>query len=53
MKCNLTPENRDILKILWKRGGPISSLFHIILLTVVIVSCHVKTGSRFSLRDKG
>ena len=40
-QCNLTPENRDILKILWKKGeiAPISPLFHIILLPVVIVSC--------------
>ena len=37
--CNLTPENRDILKILWKRGEMLSPLFHIIFLPDVIVSC--------------
>ena len=39
--CNLTPEVRDILKILWKRGeiGAISPLFHNILLPVVRFSC--------------
>ena len=39
--CNLTPEVRDILKILWKRGeiAPISSLFHNILLPVVRFPC--------------
>ena len=36
--CNLTPEVRDILKILWKRGA-ISLLFHNILLPVVRFSC--------------
>ena len=40
---NLTPEVRNIYiyKIMWKRGelAPISPLFHIILLPVVIVSC--------------
>ena len=42
--CNLTPEVRRILKILWKRGeiaplGAISPLFHNILLPVVRLSC--------------
>ena len=38
--CNLTPEVRDILKILWKRGvGAISPLFHNILLPDVRFSC--------------
>ena len=32
--CNSTPEIRDILKILWKRGA-ISPLFHNILIPVV------------------
>ena len=40
---NLTPEVRDILKIMWKRGeigaGAFSSLFHNILLPVVRFSC--------------
>ena len=36
--CNLTPEGRDILKILWKRGA-ISPLFHNILLPVLRFPC--------------
>ena len=36
--CNLTPEVRDMLKILRKRGA-ISPLFHNILLSVVRFSC--------------
>ena len=43
------PEDRDILKIMWKRGE-IAPLFHNILLP--IFDFHVKTGTRFSLRDK-
>ena len=35
--CNLTPEVRDILKILWKRGE--IALFHNILLPVVRFLC--------------
>ena len=39
--CNLTPEIRDILKILWKGGeiGAISPLFHNVLLPVLRFSC--------------
>ena len=39
--CNLTPEVRDILKILWKRGEirAISHLFYSILLLVVRFPC--------------
>ena len=48
--CNLTPEVKDIMKILWKRGGAISPHFHNILLPVVRFPC--LTGTRFSLRDK-
>ena len=49
--CNLTPEVRDILKILWKRGeiapkGPIYPLFPLML------DFHVKTGTIFSFQDK-
>ena len=47
---NLTPEVRDILKILWKRGA-ISPLFHNILLPVVRFSC-LNRDTIFSLRDK-
>ena len=36
--CNWTPEVRDILKILWKRGE-IAPLFHNIFLPVVRYSC--------------
>ena len=36
--CNLTPEVRDILKILWK-SGEISPLFHNILLPLVWFPC--------------
>ena len=36
---NLSPEDRDILKILWKRGEAISPLFHNILLLVVRFLC--------------
>ena len=46
----MTPENRGILKVLWKRGEAISPLFHKILLSVVRFSCLKGTG--FSLRDK-
>ena len=45
---NLTPEIRDILKILWKRGA-ISPLFHNILLPVVRFSC-LNRDKIFSLR---
>ena len=36
---NCTPEVRDILKILWKRGGAISPLFHNLFSSVVRFSC--------------
>ena len=53
--CNLNPEVRDILKILWKRRGiapqeqflPCSTIFIYLLLDF-----YVKSGARFSLRDK-
>ena len=47
--CKLTPEDRDILKILWKRGEILlfSTIFCYLLLDV-----RVKTGTTFSLRDK-
>ena len=49
--CNLIPEVRDtsIGNIVEKRGA-ISPLFHNILLSVVKI--HIKTGTRFLLRDK-
>ena len=53
--CNLTPEVRDILKILWKRGE-IASLFPNILLPVVRFSCLSRNqiiASRYAvIRDK-
>ena len=53
--CNLTPEDRNILKILWWKSGvialgAISSLFHNILLPVF--RFHVKTKTNFSFRNK-
>ena len=48
--CNWTLEVRDILKILWKRGGAISPLFHNIF--YLLLDFHVLAGTRFSLRDK-
>ena len=48
--CNLTPEDSDILKILWKRGE-ISPLFSTIF-CYLLFDFHVKTGTKFSLRDK-
>ena len=47
--CNLTPEVTDILKILWKRGeiALYSTIFFHLLLDF-----HVKTGTKFLLRDK-
>ena len=48
--CYWTLEVRDILKILWKRGGAISPLFHNIF--YLLLDFHDKAGTRFSLRDK-
>ena len=54
MICNLTPEVRDILRILWKRGeialgaiSPLSTIFCHLLLDF-----HVKTGTGLSPREK-
>ena len=53
--CNLTPKLRDILKILWKRGeiAPKEQflLFSTIFYCLLVDLC-VKTGTRFSFRDK-
>ena len=46
--CNWTPEVRDLLKILWKRGA-ISPLFHNIFLPVVRFSC-LSRDKIFTLR---
>ena len=53
--CNLTPEVRGVLKILWKRGE-IAALGAISPLSTIscdlLLAFHFKTGTRFSLRDK-
>ena len=45
--CNLIPEVRDILKILWKRGEIAPRI-----LCYLFFDFHVKIGTRISLRDK-
>ena len=47
--CNLTPEVRGILKILWNRG---ELLLFPIIFCYLFLDFHVKTGTRISLRDK-
>ena len=53
--CNLTPEVRNILKILWKRGE-IAPLEQFLLFSTIFcylfLDFHVKTATRISLRDK-
>ena len=52
--CNLTPEVRDILKILWKRGE-IAHKEQFLLFSTIFCYCldfNVKTGTRISLRVK-
>ena len=52
--CNLTPEIRDILKILWKRGEIAPKGLFILFFTIfcyLLLYVPVKTGTRFSLRD--
>ena len=48
--CSMTPEVRDILKILWKKGE-IALLFSTIF-CYLFLDFHVKTGTGISLRDK-
>ena len=53
--CNLTPEVRDILKILWKRDETAPEEQFFLFSTIfcyLLLDFHVKTGTRFSLRDK-
>ena len=53
--CNLTPEDRDILKILWKRGEIAPKEQFLLFSTIfcyLILDFHAKTGTRISLRDK-
>ena len=53
--CNLTPEDRDVLKILWKRGE-IAPMERFLLFSTIfwylLLQLHVIPGIRFSLRDK-
>ena len=55
MTINLTPEIRDRLKILWKRGE-IAPQEQILLFSTkfchLLLDIPVKTGTKFSLRDK-
>ena len=53
--CNLTPEVRDILKILWKRGEIAPEEQFLLFSTIfcyLLLDFHVKTGTRISIRDK-
>ena len=53
--CNLTPEVKDISKILWKRGEIAPKERFLLFSTIfcyLLLDFHVKTGIRFSLRDK-
>ena len=53
--CNLTPEVRDILKILWKRGEIAPQEQFLLFSTIfcyLYLDCHIKTRTRISLRDK-
>ena len=59
--CNLTPEIRDILKLLWKRGeiAPLFSSFPqrgVLLFSTVfcylLLDFHIKTGTRSFSHDK-
>ena len=50
---NWTPRNRDILKILWKRGEiALFSSFSQYFFFYLLLDFHVKMGTRFSLPDK-
>ena len=51
----MTPKVRDILKILWKRGETAPKEQFLLFSTkfcYLLLDFHVKTGIRFSLRDK-
>ena len=53
--CNLTPEVRDILKILWKRGEIASSEQFLLFSTIfcyLLLGFRIKTWTRFLHRDK-
>ena len=55
--CNLPPEVTDILKILWKRGeiAPAPEEQFLLFSTIfcyLLLDFYVKTGTKFSLRDK-
>ena len=52
--CNLTPEVKSILKILWKRGeiAPEEQFLFSSIFCYLLLEFHGKTGTRFSLRGK-
>ena len=53
--CNLAPEVRAVLKILWKRGEIATKEQFFLFSTIfcyLLLDFHVKTGTRFALRDK-
>ena len=52
--CNWTTEVIHILKILWKRGeiAPYEQFLLFSTKCYLLLGFHVKTGTRFSLRDK-
>ena len=53
--CNLTPEVRDISKILWKRREIAPGeqfLFFSTIFCYLLSDFHVSVGTKFSLRDK-
>ena len=52
---NLTPEDKDILKILWKRGEIAPQEQFLLFSTIfcyLFLDFHIKTGTRISLRDE-
>ena len=48
---NSTPNVRDILKILWKRGKEEQFLLFSTIFCHLLLGLHAKIGTRFSLRD--
>ena len=51
----MTPEVRDILKILWKRGEIAPKEEFLLFFTIgyyLFLDFHIKIGTIFSLRDK-
>ena len=52
--CNLTPEDREKLKILWKREIAPQEQFLLFstIFCYLLLDFPIKTGTRFSVRDK-